>query len=89
MFNSIAVDLQPLVLCCLYTTMVWQRKKDFGEIEKIEKYRMFTVELCIILFFVCVCVCMCVCGCVCVCLYVSVDYICILLHVVIYVIVCM
>ena len=29
--------LQPLVSCCLYTTMIWQKKKDLGEIEKIEK----------------------------------------------------
>ena len=45
--------LQPLVSCCLYTTIIRQKKKDFGEIEKIEKdsvKRMFTLELRISLF---------------------------------------
>ena len=67
-----------LVSCRLYTTIIRQRKKDFGEIEKIEKYsqRMFILGFRIIL---CVCVCVCVC----------VDYICVLLCVVAYVIICM
>ena len=29
--------LRPLVLCRLFTTIIRQRKKDNGEIEKIEK----------------------------------------------------
>ena len=29
--------LQPLVPCCLYTAVIRQKKKDFEEIEKIEK----------------------------------------------------
>ena len=52
--------LQPLVSCCLYTAIIRLRKKDSGEIEKIEKIvkRMFTLELSITL---CACVCVCVC----------------------------
>ena len=30
--------MRPLVSCCLYTTIIRQKKKDFGEIEKIEIY---------------------------------------------------
>ena len=36
-FNDMEAYLRPLVLCCLYTIIISQRKKDFGEIEKIEK----------------------------------------------------
>ena len=31
-------DLRPLDSCRLYTAIIRQRMKDFGEIEKIEKY---------------------------------------------------
>ena len=55
------VLLRPLVSCRFYTTIIKQRKKDFGEIEKIENTlkRGFTLRLRISLF---VCVCVCVCG---------------------------
>ena len=38
---------QPLVSCRLYTTIIRQSKKDFREIEIIEKYsqKMLTLEL--------------------------------------------
>ena len=43
--------LQPLVSCHLYTTIIRQRKKDFGESQKIVKFskKMW--------LFLCVCVC--------------------------------
>ena len=68
--------LLPRVSCRLITTIIRQRKKDIGEIEKTEKYcqKNFTLGLHIPL---------CVCVCVCVCL----DYICVLLCVVLRVIV--
>ena len=44
--------LRPLVSYCLYTTIIRKKKKDFGEIEKIEKLQSKErVHLC-----VCVCV---------------------------------
>ena len=66
--------LRPLVSCCLYTTIIRQKKKDLGEIEKIEKYSEKNVYVRIAYNFWCVCVCVCI------------DYICILLCVAIYVI---
>ena len=30
--------LRPPIPCRLYTTIIWQKKKDFGEIERIEKF---------------------------------------------------
>ena len=55
------------VSCRLITTIIRQRKKDIGEIEKIEIYSQKNLRI--------VCVCMCVCVYVCAC----VDYICVLL----------
>ena len=62
------IDLRPLVSCHFYIAIIRQRKKDFGEIEKIKKYnqRMFMLELRITLFF-CMSVCVCVCESVCLC----------------------
>ena len=43
--------LRPLVSCRLYTTIIRQRKKDFGEIKKKKSKntvkRMLTLELCL------------------------------------------
>ena len=51
-------NMRPLVSCPLYTIIIRQRKKDFVEIEKIEKYKiMFMLDLRITLMCVCVCVC--------------------------------
>ena len=69
--------LRPLVSCCLFTTIIRQRKKAIGEIEKIEKYSQKNIDVRIAYNSLCVCVCVCVC----------VDYICVLLCVVVYVIV--
>ena len=74
MFNSMDADLRPLDSCCLYTTITTLKKKDLGEIEKkkIEKYSQCIHYNCVQLF---ICVSLCV------------DYICVLLHVIAYLIV--
>ena len=61
-------DLQSLVSCRLYMTIIKQRKKDFGEIEKVEKYcqKNFYVNITYNSF---------------VCVFVYVDYICLLLSI--------
>ena len=47
-YNSIDAFMRPPVSCLLHTAIIRQKKKDFGEIEKIEKdvvKRIFTLEL--------------------------------------------
>ena len=71
--------LRPLVSRRLNTTIIGQKKKDFGKIENIEKIvkRMFTLELLIRLcacMYVCMCVwiifaCCCVWAYMCMCAY--------------------
>ena len=58
--------LWPLVSCHLYTTIIRQKKKDFAEIEKIEKYIQKNVNVRIEHNSLCVCACACVCAYVCV-----------------------
>ena len=38
--NGVEAYLQPLVSCYLYKTIMRQRKKDIGEIEKIKKIQL-------------------------------------------------
>ena len=47
--------LQPLVSCRLNTTIIRQKKEDFGGIEKISYKDDMPLNMC-----VCVCVCVCV-----------------------------
>ena len=75
--------LWPLVSCRHRTSIIRQKKKDFGETEKSKNTtkRTFTLELRITL--------LCVCARARVCVSVCVDYICQLLCVVVYVVVSM
>ena len=50
--------LRPLISWYLYTTINRQKKKDFGEIEKIEKIQSKNVYI-RITYNPCVCVCVC------------------------------
>ena len=68
--------LWPLISCCLYTTIIRQRKKDFGEIEKIGKYSEKNVYVRIALTHLCMCVCVCMCVSVCVCVLIIFECCC-------------
>ena len=50
-------NLWPLDSCGLYTKIIWQKKKDFGEIKKIWKYNQKNVYIRVVYNFLCVCVC--------------------------------
>ena len=78
-FNSMDDYLQPLVSCYPYYDNHQAEKERFWRNRKNIAKRMFTLRFRIILLYVYVCVCVCVC----------VDYICVLLCVLVYVIVCM
>ena len=54
--------LRPLVSCCLFTTIIRQRKKDITEIEEIEEYSQNVYVRIVYDSFECVCVGVCVCG---------------------------
>ena len=50
--------LQPLISCCLITTIIRLRKKDRGEMEKIEKYSQKNIRIVYNSFCECMCVCL-------------------------------
>ena len=49
--------LQPQCSCHLIMTIIRQRKKDIGEIERIKKYSLNNVYIEIVYITFCVCIC--------------------------------
>ena len=64
-----------MVSCCLYMTIISQRKNDFGEIEKIEKCREKEVYVKIAYNYLCARMRVCVYVCVCMCALVEIIFV--------------